>query len=177
MRAAATDMMQGFRYHVTASSNGGATDPLQTTPEADRDKYETKGHAGFQQVTMPELSVEASEYREGIMKWTQKYPGPPTVGEVTLSRGITKRDTAFFDMVMASIEGNEYRADVTIWHYQRTEMGMAQAAETSKTVRRLEAYDCFATMAKPSGDLEAMAGDVSLAEMTLAVEYFDVKYE
>lgn len=177
MRAAKSDMMQGFRYHVTAISNAGGGDPFQAVPDEDRDGYDTKGQAGFQQATIPEVSVDSSEYREGIMKWTQKYPGVPTVGDVTLSRGITKRDTVFFDMVMASIEGREYRCDVTIWHYQREEMGLAQNAETPDSVRRTICYNAFGTMAKPSGDLEAMAGDVSLSEMTLAVESIEVKYK
>jgi len=175
MRAANTDLMQGFRYHVTA--NIGGSDPLQTTPDSDRTGYETKGHAGFQSVTIPELSVEASEYREGIYKYTQKYPGPPTVSELTLIRGITKRDTAFFDMIMASIDGQEYRADVTIWHYQRAEMGLANAVEQTNAIRRIECAEAFAIRAKPAGDLDSMAGDVSLAEVDMAIESFELKYD
>lgn len=175
MRAANTDMMQGFRYHVTADIGG--EDPLQTTADSDRAGYETKGHAGFQSVTIPELSVEASEYREGIYKYTQKYPGPPTVSELTLIRGITKRDTAFFDMIMASIDGQEYRADVKIWHYQRSEMGLANAVETPTNVRRIECAEAFAIRAKPAGDLDSMAGDVSLAEVDMAIESFELKYD
>lgn len=175
MRAANTDLMQGFRYHVVAD-DGTGVDPLQPAYAADREGYEGKGQAGFQSVTIPELNVEASEYREGIMKWTQKYPGPPTVSELTLIRGITKRDTAFFEMVMASIEGQQYRADVTIYHYQRSEMEAATSAETGTDLRRITCGEAFAIRAKPASDLDSMAGDVSLAEVDMAIEKFDIKY-
>lgn len=174
MRAANTDLMQGFRYHVVADDGTG--DPLQPSYSEDRRGYEGGGQAGFQSVTIPELSVEASEYREGIFKWTQKYPGPPTVSELTMMRGITKRDTAFYDMVMASIDGQQYRADVTIYHYQRSEMQSANSGETGNEFRRIECGESFAIRAKPAGDLDSMAGDVSLAEVDMAVEHFELKY-
>jgi len=174
MRAANTDFMQNFRYHVVA--NNGDGDPLQPAIQSDREGHETNGQAGFQSVTIPELSVEASEYREGISRWTEKYPGVPTVSDLTLMRGVTKRDTAFFDMVMASILGDEYRADVTIYHYQRSEMDLATSATVGDTIRRIECGECFATRAKPNGDLDSTAGDVSLAEVDIAVEKFDIKY-
>lgn len=169
-RAASTDYMQGFRYHVVADNTSG-TDPLQPIA-SERDGHVGGGQAGFQSVTIPELSVEATEYREGISMWTEKYPGPPTVSEITLMRGITKRDTAFFEMVMASILGATYRADVNIYHYHREEMGMAATGDVSQ--RQISCGNCFAIRAKPNGDMDATAGDVSLAEVDLAVESFDI---
>jgi phage tail-like protein len=174
MRAANTDFMQNFRYHVVA--NDGDGDPFQPSVQSDRDGHDTNGQAGFQSVTIPELSVEATEYREGIFKWTEKYPGPPTVSELTLMRGITKRDTTFYDMVMASVEGKKYRADVIIYHYQRSEMDLATSATVGDDIRRIECGECFAIRAKPNGDLDSTAGDVSLGEVDIAVEKFEVKY-
>lgn len=176
MRAANTDFMQGFRYHVVAN-DGTGPDPLQPDVQADRDGHGSSGQAGFQSVTIPEISVEVAEYREGIFKYTEKYPGPPTVSDLTLMRGITKRDTAFYDMVMASVEGSEYRADITIYHYQRAEMDSATSATVGDTIRRIECGECFATRAKPAGDLDSMSGDVSLGEVDIAVEKFEIKYE
>ncbi len=173
MRPAKTDMMQGFRYHVT-SANASGVDLFQSTPASDRDNYEAKAVAGFNQVTMPELSVEVAEYREGNSIWAMKFPGPPTVSELSLMRGITKRDTAFHQMVMASVNGQEYRCDVTIWHYQRTEMADAVAGTTDKSKhRRIECGECFATTAKV-GDFDATASEVSIAETTIAIEKFDI---
>lgn len=175
MRPANTDFLQGFRYHVIASDANDA-DPLQPTVQSDREHHGAGGQAGFQSVTIPEISVEASEYREGTFKYTQKYPGPPTVSEFTLMQGVTKQNTAFHDMVMASVDGEEYRADVRIYHYQRTEMDQATSATVADDIRRLECKECFAIRAKAMGDLDSMAGDISLAEVDLACESFEVKY-
>ena len=176
MRAANTDFMQGFRYHVIASKFGGGTDPLQGVGDAADARGGGGVDAGFQSVTIPELSVEASEYREGTFEWTQKYPGPPTVSEITLMRGVTKKDTAFYEMVLASIRGDEYRADVDIYHYQRSEMQYATSAEPGEDTRHIKCGECFAIRAKPAGDLDSMTGDVSLAEVDLAIEYFDIMF-
>ena len=176
MRAASTDLMQSFRYHVFAD-DGSGVDPLQPAYDDDRTGFETKGVAGFQSITIPELSVEAAEYREGNMVWTQKYPGPPTVSDLTMMRGISRRDTAFHDMVLASVNGEQYRADLTIVHYQRTQMMDAVEAQFGKDHRRIECGECFATRAKPAGDFDSMTGDVSLAEVDVAVEKFEIKYE
>lgn len=169
MRSASNDFLQGFRYHVIAD-NGSGQDPLQ--PRTSRKDHGESAHAGFQSVTSPEISVEAVEYREGISKFAEKYPGPPVVTQMTLIRGITKADTAFYDMVMASIEGLEYRCDVTIYHYQRTEHEDAVKGEPLDSARRIECINCFASRAKPSGDLDSMAGDVSLSEVDLELESF-----
>jgi phage tail-like protein len=175
MRAANTDFMQGFRYHVIASDSNG-TDPLQGVEDGADGRGAGDVQAGFQSVTIPELSVEASEYREGTFEWTQKYPGPPTVSEITLMRGITKRDSSFFKMIMASIRGTEYRSDVSIYHYQRSEMSLATSADPGTDTREIKCGECFAIRAKPAGDFDSMTGDVSLAEVDLAIEYFDILY-
>jgi len=173
VRAASSDFLQGFRYHVVA--NDGTRDPLEYAMMGDDNKARPTGAvAGFQSVTIPELSVEASEYREGTFEWTQKYPGVPTISDITLIRGITKYDTAFYNMVLASIRGQQYRADVTIYHYQRAEMSQALSGTADQDVRKISCGECFATRAKADGDLEAMTGDISLGEVDLAVEHFEI---
>lgn len=169
-RAAANDLMQSFRYHVTASDIDGR-DPLSFARQGE---FEGGGEAGFQSATFPELSVEIAEYREGTSKWTQKYPGPPTVSDVTLMRGVAKRDTTFYDWTRDSVDGDEYRCDVTIWHYQRTEMGMANNSETDNTVRNVVCKNCFGLRAKPDGDLDSTSAEVSLAEVDFAMESFEI---
>jgi phage tail-like protein len=164
--------MQGFRYHVVATQQGETDDPLQ--PSIARDQQGVQ--AGFQSVTIPELSIEMSEYREGIFKWTQKFPGIATVSDVTLMRGVVQQDTSFYDMVMASIEGDEYRCEVTIYQYHRTELGDAIAARGAVSGRRTVCHECFATRAKPNGDLDSTAGDVSMAEVDLCMESFELIY-
>ena len=170
MRAAADDLLQGFRFHVTAN-DGTDSDPLQRGVVRGND-FEGGGQAGFQSATIPEITLEAAEYREGTFVWTQKYPGPPTVSDLSLIRGISKQDTAFYDMCMASVNGQQYRADVTVWHYQRAEMGSAAQSETADTIRHLECRNAFAMRAKPAGDMDATSGEVSMAEVDIAMESF-----
>lgn len=173
MRAQANDFMQGFRYHVTATTAAG-TDPLVVNRNA---KGEHGVHAGFQSVTLPEISTEASEYREGTFKWTEKYPGVPVVAPMTLIRGIVKNDNAFYNAVMAALNGEEYRMDVTVYHFHRGDVGSADHIDMSNidndSVRQYRCYNAFGTRAKPAGDLDSMASEVSLAEIDLEMERFE----
>ncbi len=169
MRAAAEDLMQGFRFHVTAQNKDG-DDPLEFTELGDTFG---QAQAGFQSVTIPEVTTEAVEYREGTSKWTQKYPGPPTVSDCTLMRGVAMEDTTFFTWVMSAVDGKEYRSDVTIWHYQRAEMDQAAVAGVSN--RRYLCGNAFATRAKPSGDFDSTSGEVSLAEVDFAMESLEIQ--
>ena len=174
MRAAVDDLMQGFRFHVTAL-NALGVDPLQTPERGSHgEPFEGGGQAGFQSVTLPELSLESTEYREGTFTWTQKYPGPPTVADCTLMRGVSKTDTAFFDWVMGTVNGAEYRSDVTIWHYQRAEMGQAAMSQTGTDMRRVMCHNCIPTRVKPAADFDSMSGEVSLAEVDFALESFEL---
>lgn len=168
MRAAVDDLMQGFRFHATAK-NAAGVDPLQPVPSRPGE-FEGGGQAGFQSATLPEITLESTEYREGTFTWTQKYPGPPTVSDCTLMRGVAKLDTAFYDWVMACINGEEYRADVTIWHYHRSEMADAKSSKTSDTMRRVLCKNCIPLRVKPAADFDSMSGEVSLAEVDFAVE-------
>jgi len=168
-RAAVDDLMQGFRFHVIATK-ADESNPLEFARQGD---FEGGGEAGFQSVTIPELTIEPVEYREGTFKWTQKYPGPPTVSDCTLMRGVAKADTTFYDWVKDSVDGDEYRANVVIYHYQRTEMGSASQAEVSDDIRRVACYNCVPTRAKPSGDFDSMSGEISLGEVDFAMESFE----
>jgi len=169
MRAASEDLMQGFRFHATAA-NEDSVDPLAFT-----ELGASFGHAqaGFQSITIPEITTEAVEYREGIFIWTQKYPGPPTVSDCTLMRGISKLDTKFYDWVMGAVNGAKYRADVTIWHYQRAEMAAAAIADPTAG-RSYFCGNAFGTRVKPAGDMASTSGEVSLSEVDFAMEELTV---
>lgn len=169
-RAASSDFFQGFRYHLEAMAGAsGTTDMLNLARGAQGSQ------AGFQSVTIPELSQDVVEYREGNSMWTIKQAGIPTVSDMTLMRGVTLSDTRFFDWVMATINGTEYRADITIHHYARQEMksGTTQGESPFAAARKLICHECLPTRVKPMGDLDATASEVSLAELDVAVEHFD----
>ncbi len=163
-RAQASDPLHGYRFHVRAD--------VQSFLRTNTDDA-IGGEAGFQSVTVPEISMEAVEYREGTYTYTRKYPGIPTVSDVTLMRGVTKTDTAFWRWALASIEGQEYRSDLTIYHFHRDAKQHLGIGDLTKA-RQYVCRECLPIRVKPASDLEAMASEVSLAEMDIAIEYFEV---
>lgn len=188
-RAAASDPLHAFRFHARSingpSLNGAsAADLLQ--PDGNTEGYVIGDgtEAGFNSITTPELTVEAAEYREGIRVYTMKFPGVPTIADITLNRGVARYDTAFFNWVLASIEGNEYRTDMIIFHVQRP--ALEQVQDTSKgpnidvtaegVVSKLyKLYECVPARVKIAADLDASTSDVSIAELDVAYERFDVE--
>ena len=65
-----TDFLSSMRFHVGVVPVGG-DDRLNLRTGGDRPQ------AGFSNVTTPEVTVEASEYKEGQMVYPRKYPGNP----------------------------------------------------------------------------------------------------
>lgn len=162
-RTESSDVLHNFRFHVS-TENGQA-------------KYVDSelGEAGFQSVTLPELSVETVEYREGIHTYTRKFPGIPTVSAMTMMRGVTKRDTSFFDWVKTAIEGGEYRTNLTVFHWHRDgKQAIDKVADVDKA-RKYNCYECLPSRVKPAGDLDSTASDVSLAEVDVEVEFFSIE--
>jgi len=152
-RANTTDFYQSFQFHVVEPS--GLLNPA----------------AGFQGVAIPELSIDPTEYREGLFKMTQKYPGIPTVTEVTLRRGVAKIESDFYNWVRAAIDGERYRTDLEIWQFHRTDQ-IGPTGSPSRIIRLLEA---FATRVRPGADLDGTAGEISIEEVTLTIEDFELE--
>lgn len=175
-RAQATDPLHSFRFHARAASVAGLDgDPLQ--PEDGSGIVGDAAEAGFQAVGTPEYTVEASEYREGTRTYTQKYPGVPSTNDVTMSRGVARGDTAFYNWVTAAIEGREYRTDLTIYHATRTGRSFPFSATddfSDDNSKRMVLFQAFPIRIKPAADLDAATSDVSLAEMDVAFEHFDL---
>ena len=171
-RAQATDFLQGFRFHVEVMESKG-DNPLLFSTETG-----VQSLAGFQSVTLPELTAEAVEYREGTYKYTKKFSGVPTVGDATLMRGVSKKDTAFFDWVVAAISGAEYRCDIKIMQFGRENMPTADAGEYAKVhataARIYKCYQCVPTRVKPTADFDATSSEISMAEVDFALEYFTI---
>lgn len=174
-RAKSQDFLHNFRFHVVVNALGGQT--LQTAP--------TNGQitAGFNACSAPSASQEAVEYREGHYIYTKKYSGLPTVTDVTLSRGVALTDGTMWLWLKDVIEGNnEYRADVLIYHFHRDAKQQTTSGSTNENmVVNLNnggfiKYSCgnaFPTEHKVSGDFDATSSEVSIQELTLAMEHFD----
>jgi len=186
-RAAASDPMHGFRFHARAVSGpiipgADAADLLQ--PDGATAGFligDDRSEAGFSAITMPEITVEQAEYREGIRIYTMKFPGVPTIAEITLSRGVARNDTSFFNWVLAAIEGNEYSTNILIYQIQRP--ATSHVADTSRVgnidvdavvSKQYELWNCNPARIKPSGDMDASTSDVSIAELDVAIERFNI---
>lgn len=164
MRSANTDYFHNFRFHCRVEGPGGID-------------YLDSNLAGFNTCTMPEITVEATEYREGTWVYTRKYPGPPTVSDVSVGRGVTRRRSSFYDWMIRCVEGGEYRATFTIYHYHRVGKEPDEQANRSDLAyaKRVVCAEALPIRMKPAGDLDATAADVSIAELDIAVERFKIE--
>ncbi len=175
MRTANTDLIASMRFHVTASLVGAApTDPLLVT---DSGALSERAQAGFTSVTVPEVNAEPVEYKEGLFTFPRKYPGAPTVGDISLSRGVARRDATFWTWIKSVIYGgSEYRAQtITIKHYGREAMrGGAIDPRTAVPSREYYGKNGFPTRHKIAGDMDATSSEVSIMELDIAIEDLDV---
>lgn len=179
-RAKAQDFLHNFRFYgvVQGFGEAGVTAQLGT---------DTAGpSAGFNSVSTPEASHDAVEYREGHYIYTQKFVGIPTISDISLTRGVALQDGTFWKWMREVIEaGTEYRADLSIYHLHRD--SKSQTLSTlNETMQKLTLgpsdkgfieYQCkeaFPIRHKVSGDLDATASEVSIQELDLAIEYFNV---
>ena len=186
-RAQATDFLQNFRFHVeTIAQAGLGWNPINY----DRTGASNTGvdsKAGFQSCSLPDVSMDAVEYREGTYKYTKKFAGVPTVSDVSLMRGVVVKDTAFYDWIIRAISGAEYRADIQIKQFTRNNMVLPEGAadpeysvgENGKTPTRCArtyiCHECVPTRGKPGADLDATSSEVAMAECDFALEWFEVK--
>jgi phage tail-like protein len=160
------DKLQGFRYKVTVEPQGIVD-----------------FQSGFQSITIPELSVEVGEYREGHYRFTRKQPGVPTVSDATFNTGVVKSHTPFFDWMKATIGITSlpsaisgYRVDLSIHHYHiMDEYGGDALDSVGQASKKIVLNNCFPLRAKPAGDFDATASDISLAEMDVACESMDIE--
>jgi len=155
-RAASTDPYLNFRFHVVDPA-GGNLDPI----------------AGFTSVSTPDISIDPAEYREGVFRWTRKYPGVQTVGELQLMKGTVRRDSDFFGWLLRVINGgvDEYRTDLMIMEFHITdEFGINGAPS-----RIMRCRECWPSQGKPMADKDATGSEVAVQELTCTVEEVEVE--
>lgn len=187
-RAASTDFLHSMRFHVTTDftdnalnvQNFGAVTGVATANVP----------AGFMSVTTPEATTEAVEYREGTFNYPRKFPGNTTVSDCTLQKGVVPGYTNFWAWMRVVIEGSgDYRCNMTIKHYNRsvlrqkvysgTNTAASPAFDPDKVggtaARSYVLYEAFAIRHKVAADLDASSSDISVMELDVAYEYFDVQ--
>ena len=169
-RPVAEDFLHSMRFHVEVISGDG---PNFGPPEA-----------GFSTCSTPEATVEAVEYKEGTYIYTRKQPGNTTMADISMGRGVAITDSAFWLWLKTVIEGaGEYRQDVRIKHYHREEAlpgsGDPEANLTAiptsvDAARTYEIFNAFPARHKVAADLDATASEISIMELDLAFEYFNL---
>ena len=182
-RPASTDFLHSMRFHVTTAGD---------LPETLRpDVFPTGVPAGFMSCTTPEATTEAVEYREGHFNYPQKYPGNTTVSDITLQKGVTQTGSNFWNWLRVVVEGSgDYRTTVSIKHFNRSVLTRPVPITTASTAgsmpesaalkssaepsRIYNLYEAFPIRAKVAGDLDATSSDISVSELDIAFEYFDV---
>lgn len=176
-RASSSDYLQNFRFHVSTVDTPMPTDPIAFRGDA-ADSPGVGGVAGFQSCSLPEITIEASEYREGTFKYTKKFPGPPSISDVSLMRGVVRKDLAFYNWAVATNSGGEYRATIKIDQFGRGPIGALTPAENATIsdtpARTIICYECLPIRVKPGADLDATSGEIAMAECDFALEYFEV---
>ena len=180
-RAASTDFLHSMRFHVSLVSQGDDLIPDVTNSFA---------QAGFMSCSTPELTVEAVEYREGTYNYPRKYPGNATVSDVSLQRGVTRTDSGFWAWIRSTAEGSgNYRTTVQIKHFDRRVLTQTRSNVTGAGTRAADENDgrgnavaartyqlneAFPIRHKVAGDLDASSSDISVQELDVAYETFDV---
>lgn len=146
-----------------------------------------RADAGFSNVTTPEATLEAVEYREGTFIYTKKFPGNPTMNDITMSRGVARLDSTFWDWMRKTIEGSgEYRVDLTIRHFHRDTALVRDFPTTGaspnltninidRPARAYKVKECFPMRHKVAGDLDATASEISVMELDVAFEHFEIE--
>ena len=179
-RAVTTDFLLSMRFHVSIMGANNAGYLLGGN------RAVGTGVAGFTACSTPELSSEAVEYKEGQFIYPRKFPGNPSVSDITLSRGVARQDSSFWLWMQASVEGGAlansgtYREDVQIDHYHRDKAfaggpNIQVWDTTADPGRRYLCYEAFPIRHKSSSDLDATASEISIMELDVAMEYFKIE--
>lgn len=164
-RPVATDFYQNFRFHIIALDEAGKEELIKNI-----NIVPGVPDAGFATSTIPELSIGIAEYRDGITTYTKKQPGIPSFTEITLTRGLMKRDTGLFKWAIKSLTGDEYRIDLAILQFHRTDA--TQPSDKRNPSRRIIVRNAFPSRFRPGSDLDATSEDVTVQELDIAFESY-----
>ena len=153
-----SDFLQNFRFFA-----------VEQPPPPDRTTPFLKVAAAFASISTPEVTTDIVEYRDGMSVLTKKQPTWPTFTPISLIRGVVRGDSEFFNWMDAAMGGIPYRADLEIQHFHRVGWFVNQPA------RKYILLEAMPERVKVAADLDALSGDISLAEMDLSFEGLDLE--
>lgn len=157
-RSQSTDYLHNLKFHFKAVSSGinGASN--------------LGAQAGFSALTMPEISQEVAEYKEGRMLYKRKQAGEVTFSDITASQGVAKGNTDFYDWIQAGYLGSPYKCDFQIRHFHRDEVTGLNDFTGVNPKRVINIFEAQAIRVKLGGDMDATSSDISIAECDIAYE-------
>ena len=152
-----SDFLQNFRFFA-----------VEQQPPADRAQRFLQVAAAFSSISTPETTTDIVEYRDGMSVLTKKQPTWPTFTPVSFLRGVVRGDSEFFNWMDAAVGGVPYRADLQIQHFHRVGWFINQPA------RKYVLLEVMPERVKVATDLDALSGDISLAELDVSFEGLDL---
>lgn len=181
-RAQSTDFLHSMRFQVAIVAG---FDYFQNTGGT---ASSVSPSAGFMSISTPEATTEAVEYREGTYNYPRKFPGNTTVSDLSMQKGVARGDGTFWNWLSTVIAGSgEYRVDLEIYHFDRRVLNRPQSgamqghqdfqkvASAGNAARTYKIYEAFPIRHKVAADLDASSSDISIMELDIAYEYFDIE--
>ena len=100
--------------------------------------------------------------------------GDTTFDDITLSRGVTTASSEFHLWMLAARQGKEYRSDIKIKQFHRKNISSQNDFSALKPSRVIKCFEALPVTSKPGSDLESTNSDISVQEITIGMEYFEV---
>jgi len=162
-RSQETDKFHACKFHMKVVTSGvaGASN--------------IGNQGGFTTLSLPEVTVEETEYKEGIYLYKRKYPGNPSFANISCADGVAKGNTDFYKWIRTCYLGAEYRVDLQIRHFHRTEAGAANNYIGIQPKRVINVFEAFASRVKPGADFDSNGTDISLEEMDITYEHYELE--
>ena len=137
--------------------------------------FKSQKVASFQSITMPEHSIENIEYSEGIFSYSRFYPGRSSFSTISCHKGVIKGDTNLAKWIRRVSEGWNYRANMSIYQFHRSDVAGKISYSDSKAYRKIRMVNCMPIRYKPGSDFDAMSIDISISEIEFSMERFYIE--
>lgn len=170
------DYLSNYRFHVIDFTFG--------SPSVLNISY------GFARASIPEVTVEMKEVKEGTLEQKHYIPMAATIGPITLERGVAMFNSDFNDWTRSVIKGvpNQRRNLLLV---QFTEAGfLASGSDTGNSGLGLVnqffsindlfsrvpgkvwvLHSCMPTTYKAGSDLDALGNEISIASLTIQPQF------
>lgn len=133
--------------------------------------------AGFQSISVPDMTIDVDEFVEGNYPWKRKAIGKAGVGSMTLTRGARFFDGDFWRWFDQAVRGyGKPRRNLLLIQAMSAGPGVPSVPIgpfellLKVPARAWILYGCIPSGYKPSTDFDATASAIALMEMTVDLE-------